>query len=235
MKITVNRSKSNSSLKNTFSPTRISVAFFISFFLFSVIAAGLFTTAKAEAVPLAESLGYDLVEMTNEKSEESIKVIIHKESVSKKETEAIAKELKKEKDQKVVVFASTKPISQQVSTDYREDVEYKVTITETKVETIEFDVYTDDQPDVVIHQNWDLSDNVLDLVTGKVTVKIEMDSQWSKEMILSTAQALSQQIIASNQESSVSSVSFEITVGKDLYLYDSEQFYTIGKYQVTSI
>ncbi|MFL2100885.1 hypothetical protein [Desemzia sp. FAM 23989] len=233
MKTTVNRSNSN--LKNALSPTRISAAFFVFFFLLSVIVAGLFNTAKAETVSLAESLGYDLVEMTNENSEVPMEIIIQKESVSKKETMAIAKELKNEKDQEVVVFASTKPIFQQVPVEYHENVEYKVTITETKIETIAFDVYNDSQPGVAVHQNWDLSDNVLDLVTGKVTVKIEMDSQWSKEMILSTAQALSQQIIASNQESSVSSVFFEITVGKKLYLYDSEQFYTIGEYQVSDI
>ena len=233
MKTTVNRSNSNS--KNTFSPTRISAAFFITFFLLSVIVAGLFNTANAGAVPLADSLGYELVKASKEKNEEPVEIIIQKESVSKNEAIAIAKELKKEKDQEIVIFASTKPISHHEPVEYHEDVEYKVTITEAKMETIAFEVYKDSQPDVALHQNWDLSDNVLNLVTGKVTIKIEMDSQLSKEMILSTAQALSQQILASNQESSVSSVFLEITVGKKLYLYDSEQFYTIGKYQVTSI
>ncbi|MFL2133074.1 hypothetical protein [Desemzia sp. FAM 24101] len=233
MKNTVDRSNTN--LKNTFSPTRISVAFFIFFFLLSVIVGGIFNKVNAGAVPLAESLGYDLVEMTNEKSEEPLEILINRESVSKKETETIAKKMMKEKDQAVVVFASTKPMSQKAPVEYHEDVEYKVTITENKMETIEFSVYKDSQPDAVVQQNWDLSDNVLDLVTGKVTVKIEMDSQWSKDLILSTAQALSQQIIANNQESSISSVFFEIVVGEKLYLYDSEHFYTIGEYQISNI
>lgn len=233
MKNTVDRSNTNP--KNTFSPTRISAAFFIFFFLLSVIVGGLFNTVNARAVPLAESLGYDLVEMTNEKNEEPLEIFINRESVSKKDTEAIAKELKKENNQAVVVFASTKPMTQQVPVAYHEDVEYKVTITETKMETIEFNVYKDSQPNANVHQNWDLSDNVLDLVTGKVTVKIEMDSQWTKDMILSTTQALSQQIIANNQESSISSVFFEIVVGEKLYLYDSEHFYTIGEYQFSNI
>ncbi|MBM6614321.1 hypothetical protein JTF06_05395 [Desemzia sp. RIT804] len=198
---------------------------------------GLFNRVDAENVPLVETLGYELVEVTNEESEAPLEVLIQKDSVSKKETMAIAKELKKEKGQEIVVFASTKPISQQAPAPvgYNEDVEYKVTITENRIETIEFDVYKDSHPDAIVHQNWDLSDNVLDLVTGKVTVKIEMDREWPKDMILSTAQSLSQQIIDSNQESGVSAVFFEIKVGKGLYLYDSEYFYTIGEYQVLEI
>lgn len=233
MKTTDNRSKSN--LKSTFSPTRISAAFFIFFFLISMIIMGLFNRVSAENVPLSETLGYKLVEVTSEESEGPLEVMIQKDSVTKKETMAIAEELNKEKGHEVVVFASAKPISQQDPVEYSEDVEYKVTITESKMETIEFEVYRDSQPDVTVHQNWDLSDNVLDLVTGRVTVKIEMDSQWSKDMILSAAQALSQQIILSNQVSGVSTVSFEIKVGKGLYLYDSEHFYTIGEYQVSEI
>lgn len=233
MRPIVDRSKTNS--KNTFSPTRISAAFFILFFLILVILSGVFNSASAESVPLAETLGYDLVGITDKESEETVEVMIQRESVSKNDTIAIAKELKKEKDQEVVVFASTRSTSQKIPKGYYEDVKYKVTITDTKMETIEFDVYKDSQPKDVVHQNWDLSENVLDLVTGKVTVKIGMDSQLSKDMILSTAQTLSQQIIANNQDSHVSSVFFEITVGNELYLYDSDYFYTIGEYQISEI
>lgn len=233
MKNTDKRSTSN--LKKAFSPARISAAFFILFFLVSVIAAGLINRANAGAVPLAESLGYDLVEINTDKTEEPLAIIVQRDSVSKEETVEIAKEWKKDKKQAVVVFATTNTAFPETSAEYNEDVEYKITITEDKMETIEFDVYKDSQPELIEHQNWDLSDNVLDLVTGQVTIKIEMDNNWEEGIVLSAAQALSQQILASNQESGVSSVFFEINVGNQLYLYDSEHFYTIGKYQVSDI
>lgn len=221
--------------KKALSAVVIRAAFFVLFFtLVLLVLWGLqFTKAEAKTTSLAESLGYQVVEMTNGDLPEELQVVIYNTTVSEKDTIAITKELNEEKKQKVVVYASTAPVSRGKKVLFNEDIMYKVTVNDDSVETVDFDVYKDIQPDQTVDQNWDLSNNVLDLVTGEVTINVNMDDGLAKETVLSKAQALSEQILALNKESGVSSVLFRISAGEKEYVYHSDQFYTIGEAHVS--
>lgn len=217
--------------KKALSVAVIRAAFFILFFILILLAAWGLYSSKAEAttVSLAESLGYELVEMTNENLHKTLQVVIYNNTVSKKDTIAIAKELREENKQEVVVYASTAPVSRGKEVQFNEEIAYKVTVRDDSVETVDFDVYESVQPERTIDANWDLRANVLDLVTGEVTINVDMDSGLAKEVVLSKAQALSEQILAFNEESGVSSVVFHISAGEKEYVYHSNYFYTIGE------
>lgn len=213
----------------------IRAAFFVLIFsLVLLVLGGLhFTKAEAKTISLAESLGYQVVEMTNKNLPETLQVAIYRDTVSKKDTLVIAKKLNKENKQDVVVYASTAPISSEKELRFNEEIAYKVTVNDGSIETVDFDVYKDVQPDRTIDGNWDLQDNVLDLVTGEVSISINMDDGLAKETVLSKAQALSEQLLALNKESGVSSVLFRISAGEKEYVYHSDQFYTIGEARVS--
>ena len=221
--------------KKALSVAVIRAAFFVLIFtlLFLVLWGLHFTKAEAKTIPLAESLGYKVVEMVTGDLPEEVQVVIYNTTVSEKDTIAIAKELNKEKNQKVIVYASTAPISREKKVLFNEDIMYKVTVNDDSVETVDFDVYKNIQPDQIIDQNWDLSDNVLDLVTGEVSINVDMDGGLTKEAVLSKAQALSEQILALNKESGVSSVLFHISAGEKEYVYHSNHFYTIGEARIS--
>ena len=78
-----------------------------------------------------------------------------------------------------------------------------------------------------------MEDNVLNLVTGEVTINVNMDDGLAKETVLSKAQALSEQILALNKESGVSSVRFHMSAGEKEYVYHSNHFYTIGEARIS--
>lgn len=209
-------------------------AFFVSIFTVMIIAMALVfrqNTADADNVPVAERLGVQIIELENQPKEEPVKAVVKGSEVSEQEAIEIAKELYEEKDQEVVVFATNQTINQTPSASYHEGIEYKVTIKDEVIESIEFDVYRDVEP-VQLESEWDLSHNVLDLVTGKVAIEVEMDAEWSKEKILAKAQALSAQIVASNAESGVTSVYLTIQSGTEKYVFDSEHENTLGAYQL---
>lgn len=221
--------------KKTFSAAIIRAAFFVLFFtLVLLVLWGLnFTKAEAKTISLAESLGYQVVEVTSGDLPEELQVVIYNTTVFEKDTIAIAKELSEEKNRKVIVYASTAPVSRGKKVLFNEDIMYKVTVNDDSVETVDFDVYKDIQPDQTIDQNWDLSNNVLDLVTGEVSINVDMDNGLTKEAVLSKAQALSEQILALNEESGVCSVLFHISAGEKEYVYHSNHFYTIGEAHVS--
>lgn len=224
--------------KKTYFPTaRIRAAFFILFFTLVIMICGLIfrqNTAAADTVPLAELLGYQVVELEDKQETEPVKVAVEGKSISQQETIVIAKELQTEYKQDVVVYAIAQPIKETTPASYHEEVTVKVTIKDEIIEVISFEVYKDVHPGVV-GTHWDLSDNVLDLVTGKVTVQIEMDEQLSKKDILAKAQALSKKILANNQESGVATVFLNIQVGDHTYGFYSENFHTLGSYQLTAL
>ena len=220
--------------KKTLSAAVIRAAFFVLIFSLVLLVLGVlyFTKAEAESISLAESLGYQVEEMANENLPETLQVVIYRDTASKKDALAIAKELNKENKQDVVVYAGTAPISSEKEVRFNEEISYKVTVNDDAVEIVDFDVYKDVQPDRTIDGNWDLEDNVLDLVTGEVIINVNMDDGLAKEMVLSKAQALSEQILTLNKESGVSSVLFRISAGEKEYVYHSDQFYTIGEAHV---
>lgn len=221
--------------KKSLSAAVIRAAFFVLIFsLVLLVLSGLhFTKAEAKSISLAESLGYQIVEMTNENLPETLQVAIYRDTVSKKDALAIAKELNKENKQDVVVYVSMAPLSSEKEVRFNEEIAYKVTVNDGSIETVDFDVYKDVQPDRTVDGNWNLEDNVLNLVTGEVTINVNMDDGLAKETVLSKAQALSEQIIALNKESGVSSVLFRISAGEKEYVYHSDQFYTIGEARVS--
>lgn len=227
---------SRKSNKKMLSAAVIRAAFFVLFFILAGLATWNFHFSKADAstVSLAESLGYQLVEMTNGDYSKAVKAVLYRDAVSKEDILTIAKELKKENKQEVVVYASTSPVSRGKEVLFNEEIAYKVTVNDGVVEMVDFDVYKDIQPDRTIDENWDLRDNVLDLVTGEVTINVDMDDGLAKEAILSKAQALSKQILALNKESGVSAVVFRISSGKKEYVYHSNYFYTIGESLVSN-
>lgn len=226
--------KSAVQIKSAFTTAGNRAAFFILIFSFFILISSLFRQASAGEVPLVEELGYQLVELASEQPESLAQMAVHGESISEKETIEIAKELKNEKQQDVVVFATKQPIPPSATASYGEGVEYKVTVTNETIESVNFEVYEEVQPEQIL-SDWDLSQNVLDLVTGKVTVQLEMDQQWSKEKILGKAQALAQQILANNQSSGVAAVTLEIKTGEKTYLFDSEFANTLADYQLISL
>src|SRR5690606_36192394 len=144
---------------------------------------------------------------------ETLQVAIYRDTVSKKDALAIAKELNKENKQDVVVYVSMAPLSSEKEVRFNEEIAYKVTVNDGSIETVDFDVYKDVQPDKTVDGNWNLEDNVLNLVTGEVTINVNMDDGLAKETVLSKAQALSEQILILNKESGVSSVLFRISAG----------------------
>ena len=85
--------------KKALSAAVIRAAFFVLIFsLVLLVLGGIhFTKAEAKSISLAESLGYQIVEMTNENLPETLQVAIYRDTVSKKDALAIAKELNKEK------------------------------------------------------------------------------------------------------------------------------------------
>lgn len=220
--------------KKASSAAVIRAAFFVLIFSLVLLVLGghHFTKAETKTISLAESLGYQIVEMINENLPETLQVAIYRDTVSKKDALAIAKELNKENKQDVVVYVSMAPLSSEKEVRFNEEIAYKVTVNDGSIETVDFDVYKDVQPDRTVDENWDLKDNVLDLVTGEVTININMDDGLAKETVLSKAQALSEQILALNKESGISSVLFRISAGEKEYVYHSDQFYTIGEARV---
>ena len=225
--------KSNN--KKTLPAAVIRAAFFVLFFTLSLLAVwGMHSTkSEAKTISLAESLGYQVVEMTNENLPETVQVVIYNTTISEKDTITIAKAFNEENKQEVIVYASTAPTSRGKEVSFNEDIAYKVTVNDNSIETVDFDFYKDIQPDPTVDQNWDLSNNVLDLVTGEVSINVDMDGELTKEAVLSKAQALSEQILALNKESGVSSVLFHISAGEKEYVYHSNQFYMIGEAHVS--
>lgn len=220
-----------------FTADGIRAAFFVSFFTMVIIINGLifrYHPADADNIPIAELLGVQVLEWESELETEPVRAVVKGNEISEQDTIEIAKELYEEKDQEVVVFATKQEINTTTPASYHEGVEYKVTIKDKVIESIAFDVYTDVKP-IHLESEWNLNHNVLDLVTGQVTIEIEMDAEWSKEKILAKARALSAQIISSNGESGVSSVYLAIQAGEEKYVFDSEHENTLGEYQLIEL
>lgn len=220
-----------------FSAAGIRAAFFVPFFTVVIVVTGLIfrqNTATADSVPLAETLGIQIVELDRKQETGALEVALKSKGISEHETIAIAKELYEEQKQQVVVFATSQPVNEATPASYHEGMEYKVTIKDEVVESIDFDVYREVLP-AQIEKEWDLSQNVLDLMTGKVTVDIQMDEHWTKETILAKAQALSTLIIANNQSSGVASVFFNIQVREKKFVFYSKHFNTLGEYQLIAL
>lgn len=163
---------------------------------------------------LINALGYHTAHLDEDQ------LIVTKANTNTQELLTIAKDIQKRYRRPITILVheskNAKPI-------------HKVNITKDSVEGI---VYTtiETLPETNNSNHyWDLSHNRLDLVTGGLTIEINMPNQ-SIDSVISTAHWLSKHIMESNPDASLSSVQLHITANDTTYIYQSSSPNTIGEY-----
>lgn len=162
-----------------------------------------------------------------EKKEPLVVVITGKE-IDAKDTQQIAQAVKKEKQKNIIVYTYATNAAIDSLEHHSAELKYKAKTTEKGTEIMRYQFYPDVAADTEITPELDLSENKLDLVTGRLTVSISMDEKAPEESILAQAKGLAELLILHNPKAKIQQVILEVTAGSHYYHYDSKKAHTLA-------
>ncbi|WP_192987486.1 hypothetical protein [Carnobacterium mobile] len=157
-----------------------------------------------------------------EKKEPLVVVITGKE-IDAKDTQQIAQAVKKEKQKNTIVYTYATNAAIDSLEHHSAELKYKAKTTEKGTEITRYQFYPDVAAATEITPELDLSENKLDLVTGRLTVSISMDEKAPEESILAQAKGLAELLILYNPKAKIQQVILEVTAGSNYYHYDSKE------------
>lgn len=193
----------------------------------------LFATGKVINQKIVHNIPFEITQIIDKPYEvqlisspgksNSLAVVVSGKEIDEKDTQQIAQTIRKEKQRDATVYTYSNYEELDSLEHHPEELRYKAETTKKGTRVTCYYFYPEVVADKKMSQEWDLSENKLNLVTGLLTVKLSMDDQTSKEDILAQAKGLSELLILHNPKAKIQRVILEVTAGSNYYHYDSKE------------
>lgn len=129
-----------------------------------------------------------------------------------------AKELKKEQQQEVAILTYY-DATKEANTE--NDMKYKAETTTEGIKVTNYYHNVNTVSDTILSNQWDVSKNNFDLVSGALTIQLTVEEGLSAESLLAQSKGLVELLLAYNAEKEIQTIELEIKSGKEQYSYES--------------
>lgn len=150
-----------------------------------------------------------------------LEVAITGEGLDEADTVQIAQNIQQQKKKHTIVY-TYEQMNTNLKKNSLENLRYKAEATDQEVNLSSYKKYSSVEPSVNDLQNWDLSENTLDLVDGSLTINLCSEKELSEETLLSQAKGLAILILKHNQQAGIQSVELTIKSGNKHYQWSSK-------------